>query len=335
MSALQAEIIRDEAALAALKPAWGALWRRCPAATPFGSAAWLRPWWAVFHPGALATVAVWDGQALVALAPLYREDGTGGARLLPVGISLSDHCDVLLDPACPDAASAVSAAIARIGLPVQWVDLAPDAAAWLIPPPPGWCDESGGGETCPVLALDRDRSTDDCGLPRSIPATRRRKTRMARHRAERRGPMLFEDANAIGPSAFLDTLARLHGARWLSRGEAGVLDDASVREFHARALPLMLAEGLAETALLRIGGEIAGAYYGFHDERRSYAYVGGFDPAFAHESPGAILLGRAVGRASGRGAAAFSFLRGQEAYKYDWGAVDQPNRWRLMSPPHG
>ncbi|GGH32635.1 glycosyl transferase [Alsobacter metallidurans] len=335
MSALQAEIIRDEAALAALEPAWRSLWRRCPAATPFQSPAWLRPWWAVFHPGALATVAVWDGPVLVALAPLYRENGPDGGRLLPVGISLSDFCDVLLDPACPDAAGALGAATARIGLPVQWVDLAPDAAGWSVATPPGWSNESGPGESCPALDLDRDRSTDDCGLPRSIPATRRRKTRMARHRAERRGPMLFEDADALGPSAFLDALAQLHGARWRSRGEAGVLDDATVREFHARALPLMLAEGLAETALLRIGGAIAGAYYGFQDERRSYAYVGGFDPVFAHESPGAILLGRAIGRASGRGAASFSFLRGQEAYKYDWGAVDQPNSWRRVSPPHG
>ena len=68
-----------EAHLAALQPQWWKLWRRA-AAPPVLSPAWLLPWWQVFHPGELHSVAVCDGPRLVVLALLYCERG----RLLPL-----------------------------------------------------------------------------------------------------------------------------------------------------------------------------------------------------------------------------------------------------------
>jgi CelD/BcsL family acetyltransferase involved in cellulose biosynthesis len=80
--------------------------------------------------------------------------------------------------------------------------------------------------------------------------------------------------------------------------------------------------------LLRLGDEIAGAYYGFHQQDRAYAYLGGFDPAFEFESPGTILVGHAIAEARREGAREFHFLRGREAYKYEWGAEDRWNQRR-------
>jgi CelD/BcsL family acetyltransferase involved in cellulose biosynthesis len=114
-----------------------------------------------------------------------------------------------------------------------------------------------------------------------------------------------------------------------------VLDDEAVMRFHALALPRLVAAGLADYRLLSIGGELAGAYLGLRDERRAYAYIGGMDPAFAYESPGAILLNAAISDAVARGAEEFHFLRGGEAYKYGWGAVDRRNRWRRLEPGGG
>src|SRR4051794_40342075 len=101
---LRIETVEDAAALEALAPAWWDLWRRCPAATPFTSPAWALPWWRTFGPGKLCGAAVWDGHALVALAPIYLEEGALGARLLPIGIGISDALDVLVDPAVQDKA---------------------------------------------------------------------------------------------------------------------------------------------------------------------------------------------------------------------------------------
>lgn len=59
-------IIRTGEDLAALQPQWWELWRRA-AATPFLSPAWLLPWWQIFRPGELRSVAVLDGAGLFLL----------------------------------------------------------------------------------------------------------------------------------------------------------------------------------------------------------------------------------------------------------------------------
>jgi CelD/BcsL family acetyltransferase involved in cellulose biosynthesis len=87
---------------------------------------------------------------------------------------------------------------------------------------------------------------------------------------------------------------------------------------------------LARCYTIEIGGVVAGAYYGFSDRGRAYAYLGGFDPAFSEESPGSILMGHAIAEAMREGAAEFHFLRGQERYKYDWGGVDRWNKRRSL-----
>jgi hypothetical protein len=114
MSLVSTEIIQNVERLAAYVPEWRALWRRSANATPFQSPDWLLPWWDVFAPGELRCIAVRRGGSLAALAPLYREDGTHGARLLPVGVSLSDYLDVLIDPAYPDSVNELSGAIAEM-----------------------------------------------------------------------------------------------------------------------------------------------------------------------------------------------------------------------------
>jgi CelD/BcsL family acetyltransferase involved in cellulose biosynthesis len=318
------EVIADLDALEGLAPEWWALWRRAPGATPFGSPAWLIPWWRHFHPGALWTVAVRSEGALVGLAALYLEDGLHGRRLLPVGISLSDYCDVLLDPACAKtAAAAIVAQIeSRSALWDGWdlEELAPDAAALALPVPAG-CDESLTPQNaCPVLALDQ-------GLT-AIPKRKTRKLRMARHRVERRQPAEIISVQPENASDFFQELLRLHGARWERRGEAGVLADDAVQRFHADAIAPLGEAGLLRLFLLRIEGVTAGAYYGFHHGTRAYAYLGGFDPAFTFESPGTVLMGHAIEQALSEGAHEFHFLRGQEPYKYEWGAVDRWNQRR-------
>ena len=60
------------------------------------------------------------------------------------------------------------------------------------------------------------------------------------------------------------------------------------------------------------------------DGARAYYYIGGFDPSRARLSPGTIMIGHAIEEAIGAGARTFDFLRGREAYKYAWGAVDLP-----------
>ena len=123
--------------LEAIEPVWWELWRRARMATPFQSPAWLIPWWRHFPPGELTTAAAWRDGRLIGLAPFYREDGALGRRLLPLGISVSDYLDVLLDDGEIEAGAALVAALGREPAwdSLECEELAPDAAA--IPSPAG------------------------------------------------------------------------------------------------------------------------------------------------------------------------------------------------------
>lgn len=324
---IAARILRDPAALAALEPAWWDLWRRVPHVTPFQSPAWLVPWWRHFHPGDLFVIAAEREGALVALAPFYIETGSLGRRLLPLGISLSDYHDVLLDPACaPCAGEALLRAALDSDAWERWdlEELRADAAALRLPFPPDLQEEATTQSACPTLPL----SGSD--LSAILPKMKRRKLNLARNRAARRGSVELRRAEGDTIGEALDHLCRLHALRWESRGERGVLADDAVRHFHRAAAPLVANAGLLRLHALSIDGAVVAVQYGFHVGDAGYAYLAGFDPAFDFESPGAILMAHAIEEALREGAREFHFLRGQETYKYGWGAVDRWNRRRTF-----
>ncbi|HEY7385579.1 MAG TPA: GNAT family N-acetyltransferase [Beijerinckiaceae bacterium] len=319
--------IGDAAALAGLAPAWWELWHRADA-TPFQSPAWLIPWWRHFQPGELFVVTVRRRHRLVGLAPFYIEHGGAGRRVLPLGISLSDYHDVLLDPDDRDAAAA--ALVDHLAdQAARWdawelEELAPDAAALALPCPQDCSERLIEQSACPVLLLPPNART----ITDVIPARKRRDTNLARNRAERCGEVRIESADDRTADAFLNVLIKLHTARWHSRGETGVLADSLVQQFHRAALPGLVANGLLRLYLVQIGGRPASIYYGFMHCGRAYTYLTGFDPAFAFESPGVIVLAHAIAQALAEGAHEIHFLRGRETYKYEWGGIDRWNRKR-------
>lgn len=330
---LRIQRITTAAALAALEPAWWRLWRAIPDASPFTSPAWLISWWRIFVPGELRTIAVWRGEDLVALAPLYLERGPYGIRLLPLGIGISDSFDVLLESSATSLERAKPVLMQALAAEPDWEclsleELPPSAAALGLPCPPGCTDVLADQSASPILSLASAEDPLAC-----LPSRKRRKLRMAQNRVARRDG----EVRAIGAEEvddFLADLGRLHGARWRSRGEDGVLADDLVQQFHAAALPRLVAAGLARLYTLAIEDRVVGAYYGLQHGRTAYAYIGGFDPDFAFESPGTVLIGHAIEEAARGGATAFNFLRGQEPYKYEWGAVDRWSRRRTI-PRHG
>ncbi|MDG4882747.1 GNAT family N-acetyltransferase [Mesorhizobium sp. WSM4884] len=323
MSGLRADVIRDQAAFDDLEPHWWPLWSRSTSATPFQSPAWLLPWWRTFSPGDLSAIAIWSRNDLVGLAPLYREPRASGWLLLPVGISLSDYLDILC---APGREAEVSYVIAEAALSLEWSkwvlpDLPAEAASLRFNLPNVAENRFPNHAACPVLSLARGET-----LARPIPSRRRRQLRRAERAAQRRGRVAIERYEA-DPRTFMDQLVRLHNARWAGQG---VLTHIA-QDFHRMALPRLAANGLARCWLIEIGDTVVGAYYGFHHRCRAYAYLGGFDPAYAAESPGAILIGTAITEAVREGAREFDFLRGRESYKYGWGAVDQWTTQRVWS----
>jgi CelD/BcsL family acetyltransferase involved in cellulose biosynthesis len=311
---LAAEPIDELPRLKELAPQWLDLWRRIPGATPFQSPAWLLAWYESFRPGPLRCVVVHRAERLVALAPFYLEHG----RLLPLGISVSDYLDVLVDPDCEGAAGALLLThLLASGCEdtLCCEELHPTASALRLWSMSGWCTALQRQSACPVLALDR------LSLKGQLPKAILRRLQLARNRVRRRHGVVA-GASAQTAGDLLQELFRLHTARWVSRGQPGVLADYPVRRFHETALPALIGCGLPRLYGLCIGSRLVGAYYGMQCRDRAYAYLTGFDPAFAFEGPGTVLIGHAIEQAAAQGVREFHFLRGREPYKYEWGAHD-------------
>jgi CelD/BcsL family acetyltransferase involved in cellulose biosynthesis len=329
VSSLCTEIIEDTASLASLRAEWWKLWQRCADATPFQCPAWLLPWWDAFAPGRLLVAVCRAQDRLVGLAPFYVEQGPVVQRTLPLGISLSDYLDVLLDPEfAQDAGLALSAALARAAPwdALELCELAPWAAALRLPVAAGCAVAEDSASTCLVLPI---HSEVEC-VERLLSSGMRRKLHLARNRAQRREYMEVRSATAENVCELLQVLIRLHSARWHSRREPGVFADPRVGKFHMQALPLLMQAGLARVYGLCIDGQWAAVYYGFHHRRRAFAYLMGFDPAFAFESPGTLIVAHALQEAMGEGVEEFHFLRGEESYKYRWGAEPRVNQRRIF-----
>lgn len=78
-----------------------------------------------------------------------------------------------------------------------------------------------------------------------------------------------------------------------------------------------------QLAFLTIGGEKAAAYLNFDFNNRIWVYNSGIDPRFFEHSPGWVLLTHLIKWAVEKGRFEFDFMRGDEDYKYKFGALDR------------
>ena len=306
-----------------LVPEWRVLWHRVPDATPFQSPEWLLPWWRCFGNGAPVVLTAREDGQLIAVLPLYQLDEAGCRKLLPIGISLSDYLDALVDSNDPGAAGELLASLLDVpGWEECYIPDLPPRAALLAARCPGRLTvHRSAGETCPVLALPAAVAE----LREVVPRKTLRDLRQARRRAAAAGRVEAIRADASTVSGFMQDFFRLHEGRWQPIAGHGVCADPVVRDFHLTAAQRMLDAGMLRLYVLRVGNSTAAAYYGFTAKRTAYAYLSGFDPEFAELSPGTQIVAHAIEEAIREGALEFHFLRGGEAYKHAWGAVDRPN----------
>ena len=81
--------------------------------------------------------------------------------------------------------------------------------------------------------------------------------------------------------------------------------------------------GCLQLAFLEVGGQKAAAYLNFDYLNRIWVYNSGLDRSYMQYSPGWVLLGHLIKWATDNGREEFDFMRGDEDYKYKFGAVDR------------
>jgi CelD/BcsL family acetyltransferase involved in cellulose biosynthesis len=325
---MQIERVTTEAGIEHLVPEWRALWRHVPQATPFQSPEWLLSWWEAFGSGTPLIVTVRNGGRLTGVLPLYFLDEPGCRKLLPIGVSLSDYLDALVDPSAQGVVDAILSTIARVD---GWDEchlpgLAPDAALLAASCSADLIEYRGQEEPYTLLALPS--AAGDLGAV--FPRKKRQNLRRASRRTAMLGEVRFELADESRIESVMNDLFRLHEIRWRRVGEAGVCAEPLVRNFHLTAARRLLNAGMLRLHSLHLNGAVLAVYYCFTAKGIAYAYLGGFDPDHAKLSPGTQLLAHAIECAVQEGAREFHFLRGQEAYKFNWRPIMRPNRYRTL-----
>ncbi|MDQ6693196.1 MAG: GNAT family N-acetyltransferase [Chloroflexota bacterium] len=330
-------------------PEWDALLARSACDVPFMTWQWQASWWQHFcqENCTLHLLAIREENGeLIGIAPIFialepmpplkeyvrgelRPDGEGEARRIVRIVGGKDVADYLDLLAPPERLSAVWSSVLgylqeRTG---EWdiidVHSLPDFSPSrdLLQ---GLCKEQGlnvrlfAEDVSPVLPLPGDWEAYLGSLRKKDRHELRRKVRKLEGRDDVRWRLVpATDAAALqrGMQDFID-LHRQSGA-----DKALFMTDYMASYFLDMASDLA-STGWIDLAILDINGEPASAYLSFAYKGRIYLYNSGYDPHFASYSAGVALLAYRINKAIKQGYSAFDFLRGDEPYKYGFGAKD-------------
>jgi CelD/BcsL family acetyltransferase involved in cellulose biosynthesis len=302
---------------------WEWLWAEVPDAGPFQSPAWLLPWTEVYAPGRCRAAGLWRDGHLAALVAGFVWQGS----LLLAGTGPGDHASPLFAPGTQEKAPSLLEALANaVNEPFDRIDLqqlppdSPLANAELN----GFSAASETGDPCLVLQLG---GSDGMA---NVPKRTRSNWRYSVRRLERERVQLEKvGAEQIAEAAV--GLERLHRLRWRAKGEEGVLaDDLAARHLRL-AIPELARARLLRMHRLQAGTQMVASLFAMRGARSTCYYLSGFDPEWASSSPGTALVGATIAQAAREGCSEFDFLRGQELYKYTWGADDRIRMRRILS----
>ena len=185
----------------------------------------------------------------------------------------------------------------------------------------GWTLNVEREDVCPVLTLPDVADFD--GYLATLGKKDRHEIRRKVRRAEAAGEVRLDDS--ADPQADLESFIDLHQKRW---GADGLFPPTpggeASRTFFRRLFELLGPDGTARLTFLTVGERRIAA--GVHLETDDgYLYFNaGVDPEARELSPGVVMVARYIERAIRSSKRRIDFLRGNEPYKYEWGAVDEP-----------
>ncbi len=321
-------LFQDVAAFDELAEAWIDLLSRSSADSPFLRPGWLRTWWDHFGEGELCLVVAEEGERLIGIAPLRRIARDGRWVLETFSEEVSDYLELpveagreeamadlllawLTSPAAPDWDVLILWNIRADSPSVRiWPSV---AAAHALPV------RVEPLTVCPVLALPETWDAYLQRLNRKERHELRRKLRRLEAMEGVRWYILRQD----GPEAE-EAIARFLELMAASNPEKAAFLSDRMRAFFRQVIRHGLQKGWARLSFLEIEGEKAAAYLDFDYRDRIWLYNAGLNPRYAGLSPGVVLLAYLIRQAIEQGKRVFDFLRGDEPYKFRFGAREVP-----------
>ncbi len=313
-----------------LEEDWKALFQQHGGWNVFLSWQWFHHWWNAFGSDKeLQILALSSEDRLLGVAPMMVEPGESGVRQMALIGSdrTTDYGDVLVDPEYQEALCEALAEFLQEGLGHRWgrVEMrSVPAGSPLLAGFRGMAQRRGMesfariSNTCPTARL---ASSWDEYLA-TLGKTHRHELRRKIRRSQVAGAQTFQHLTAPEEvAAGLESFFRLHRA---SRPDKAAFLDDTTASFFRSVSDAFAREGWMRLNLMQIDGREVAACMAFSRQDRILLYNSGLDPDYRVHSVGIALHAADVQQAIGLGKVWYDFLRGNEPYKYDFGAKDSP-----------
>jgi CelD/BcsL family acetyltransferase involved in cellulose biosynthesis len=331
---MQFETINDISAIEALAADWRRLLADSASNVPFLTPEYLLAWWGHLGGGEWqqaelhVIVARRDDGGLLGIAPLFltQEPGEKSALMFLGSHEISDYLDFIAPP--EDLNPFLQGLFQHLEGPAapKWdrldlyniLDQSPTLE--ILPTLSGefgWEYHQEQLQHAPCIQLPPSWDEYLAGLKKKQRHELRRKMRKAANHTVPVEWYQVEDQAALNGE--LETLFALMSM------------DAQKQAFLTPAMQSQMAaiakaafnHGWLQLAGLRVGRETVAMQLNFLYNNRVWGYNSGVDPNYRELSTGVVLLGHLLEQAINHRRAAFDFMRGDEEYKYRFGASDR------------
>ena len=324
---LALEVIEDSSRLQEISREWFSFVQSIEDVTPFQLPQWQMTWWAHFGSGRLHVMVFRHSGGIAAIIPAFRHPWNGRQQLTLVGSGISDYLEPAIHPGyVPQVLDGLRT---HLGADSEWEicdwqDLSVETPLKRL----GF-DGSLQIHPCSDSPCSEIRLTGSFEeFWRARPKQLRQNFRRDKKRAEMTGPLELAIAKQADPE-LLDALIKLHTLRWQECGQPGVIAANGSEKFLRDLAHEFARLEIIQFFYLRFRGKIAAVILSFVYANRVFFYLSGFDPEHALLGLGRILLGEALRHCFEKRYDAWNFLRGNEHYKFQWGAQAIP-KCRLL-----
>lgn len=327
---MRLELLDNLPDLRQIEPEWLAFASGIEGLTPFQLPQWQLAWWHHFGSGDLRVMLFRESEKIVAIVPCFCHPWEGRQQITLIGSGISDYLD---PPIAPSNTSEVISTLRAHLLDddnwnvCSWQDLRADT-------PLAALTNLSRNLHCRPLAdtpcsqIQLTGSFDDYWAARSKDL--RRNLRRYTARAEQAGDIEFA-VTSKAEDGLLNDLIRLHAARWQTRGETGMIEAnrsaAFLRHVARQFEPLDMLRFFA----VRFKGVTVALSIGFLYRDVLYSYLSAFDPQYEILGFGRRLLHDSLRYAWQQRYAAWNFCRGEEPYKFSFGAEAIPKSRLILT----
>jgi CelD/BcsL family acetyltransferase involved in cellulose biosynthesis len=326
---MKIELYTDASGFSALAEEWNPLLKQSISDIVFLTWEWQKTWWTHLGEGNLTLITVRDNQdTLIGIAPLFAApDEEERETLAFIGcVDVTDYLDFIIARGHEEAVYAALLDVLSGEDGIRWdrADLCNIPAASptrrLLPAlaeARGYRARVAVQDICPVISLPATWEEYLNSLSKKQRHEIRRKIRKANREAQ------VEWYIVQDPVRLPDEIEDFIELHRQSAKEKDAFMEPRMQEFFRVLAQLLHQRGWLQLAFIKANGEKAASMLNFNYGDAIQVYNSGYDPQrYADLSPGIVLLSYCIEHAIQQGRKHFDFLRGEEEYKFRFGAQD-------------